>query len=111
MRDYIHVMDLAESHLLAAKYLIAQPNGCFDAIHLGSGKPYSNFEVCRAVEEHLGRKLEYEVDKARVGDPPALYADVTKAKRLLGFSTKYSELEDIVSSAWKWHESHPDGFK
>jgi len=111
LRDYIHVMDLAESHLEAAMYLLEKPAGTYDAIHLGTGQGYSNLEILRTVEEVLGQKLLFRFTKARAGDPPALFASTDKAKRLLGFTPKYSDLTSIISSALRWHQKNPLGYE
>ncbi len=111
VRDYIHVTDLADSHLRAALYLIKAKSATFDAIHLGTGHGYSNLEIVEAAGQVLGKKLKVTMGERRAGDPPALYADNAKAKRILGFQTRHSDLPSILKSAWDWHTKHPEGFR
>jgi UDP-glucose 4-epimerase len=101
IRDYIHVLDLAEAHLLALKFL--KEKSTSDSFNLGSGKGYSNLEVLEMVKKVSGKPLEIEYKDRRFGDPPKIFADNSKARNVLGFSTKYSDLETIVSSAYQWH--------
>ena len=101
IRDYIHVLDLADAHIKALDYL--QKGGGSTAVNLGVGKGYSNRQVLSVVEKVTGKKLTVVVGKKRPGDPAAIWADNTKAKKLLGWKPKYSDLATIVSSAWKWH--------
>ena len=77
----------------------------------GTGTPTSVLEVIHAVEKVTGKKVSYVTGPRRAGDPPALYADSTKAKTELGWEPQFTTIEPIVASAWKWHSSHPDGFK
>ena len=78
--------------------------------NLGTGKPTSNREVIRAVEKITGKKVNVKESPRRPGDPPALYADSTKAQRELGWKVKFSDIESIVATAWKWHSTHPRGY-
>lgn len=98
IRDYIHVVDLADAHVKAMK----GPSG---VVNLGAGMGYSNLDVITAVEKVTGKKIPVEVKSRRAGDPASIYADNSKAKKLLGWEQKYSNLETIVESAWKWHEN------
>lgn len=109
IRDYIHVMDLAEAHRQAAEILIK--TGTSFAVNLGVGKGYSNREVLRAVERVSGKPIKIEVKDRRPGDPDAIYADNSKAVSLLGWKPRYPGIDEIVESAWKWHVNHPDGYK
>ncbi|OGG24529.1 UDP-glucose 4-epimerase GalE [Candidatus Gottesmanbacteria bacterium RIFCSPLOWO2_01_FULL_43_11b] len=97
IRDYIHVVDLARAHVAALK-------GQSGSVNLGVGKGYSNLEVISVVEKVTGKKVPVEVKSRRPGDPASIYADNTKAKKLLGWEPKHSDLETIVESAWKYHE-------
>lgn len=103
VRDYIHVMDLAEAHILAMNKIFAEPDGYI--YNVGTGKGYSNKEVVDAVKRISGQDLEVVSADRRPGDPSTLIADSTKIKKELGFEPKYSELDTIVSSAWNWHSS------
>ena len=110
VRDYIHVTDLADAHIKAATYLLGQNAPLFDAIHLGTGHGYSNLEIVKATEKVLGVTIEHKIGPRRAGDPAGLYADNSKAKKLLGFKTRYSDLETILSTALAWHKEAPQGF-
>lgn len=101
IRDYIHVEDLASAHILAMDKLIKDKKS--DSFNLGTGKGYSNLEVLEMVKKVSRVDFEIKVCPRRPGDPPVVYADNSKAKRELGFSPKYSDLETIVNTAWKWH--------
>lgn len=97
VRDYIHVMDLALAHVAA----LSAPK-C--TVNLGSGTGYSVLEIIRAVEEFCAKKLSVRLENRREGEPGVLTADFSKAKELLGFSPKMSDLTTIVESGWKWHQ-------
>ena len=110
VRDYIHVYDLSQAHIDAAIVLTKEEKGHFDAIHLGTGNGYSNLEIVTTIAKVMEVELEINFTERREGDPPALYANNEKAKRILDFSPKYSDLETIIKSAFSWHESHPNGY-
>ncbi len=107
VRDYVHVDDLAEAHLLALLKL--QP-GVGLAYNLGTGRGYSVREVIRSCEEVTGRRIMVKEAPRRPGDPPALVAAAQKAQDELGWRPCYTDLREIVKTAWRWHSSHPDGF-
>ena len=100
-RDYIHVLDLADAHILAALKL--QSGGESFTVNLGVGTGYSNLEILSMIEKVTGKMIPYAVHPRRPGDPAKIFADNTKAKALLGWTPKYLDLETIISSAWKWH--------
>lgn len=102
VRDYIHVLDLVESHILAIEKLKGNPGNY--VYNVGTGSGYSNKEVVEAVEKVAGKKVNLIISKRRLGDADELVADVTKIKSELNFNPKYSDLETIVSSAWQWHK-------
>lgn len=106
VRDYVHVVDLADAHLLALDRL-DQPLG---AINLGTRDGFSVRQIVDAVERVTGRTLPIVVEPRRAGDPPALVADSGKAARLLGWEPRYSTLDQMVESAWAWSNAHPDGY-
>jgi UDP-glucose 4-epimerase len=108
LRDYVHVDDLSRAHIAVFDWL-ATP-GAQHFYNLGTGKPTSNREVIRAVEKATGRPVKVVEKPRRPGDPPALYADSTKAKRELGWQVKFPDIDAIVATAWKWHSSHPRGY-
>lgn len=100
VRDYVHVLDLVDAHILALNHM-EEDNGKF--YNVGTGNGYSNLEVATMVEKVSGVKFSIEKKDRRPGDPDKLIADPTSIKRDLGFSPKHSDLETIVSSAYKWH--------
>jgi UDP-glucose 4-epimerase len=107
IRDYIHVVDLADAHVQSLEYLEA--GGESTALNLGTGVGTSVFEIIAAAEEVIGRPVPYEVAPRRRGDPVALFADTTKSKSVLRWSPSHS-LTDILGSAWAWHSTHLDGY-
>lgn len=101
VRDYVHVQDLATAHLAALKYLEQREGGFFDSFNIGTGRGHSNLEVVRSVERVGGRKVDFDFAERRPGDPPVLYADVAKAARTLNWRPSFTELDDIVATAWR----------
>jgi UDP-glucose 4-epimerase len=108
LRDYVHVDDLSRAHIAVFGRLATPGTGLF--YNLGTGRPTSNREVIRAVEKISGRKVPLAEAPRRAGDPPALYADATRAQRELGWKVKFADIESIVATAWQWHAVHPNGF-
>jgi UDP-glucose 4-epimerase len=108
LRDYVHVDDLSRAHIAVFDRLSEPAAQLF--YNLGTGHPTSNREVIRAVEKATGRKITVIENPRRPGDPPALYADSTKAQRELGWKVKFPEIDSIVATAWKWHSTHPNGY-
>ena len=104
IRDYIHVADLAQAHMLAL-----QP-GRQGFYNLGNGEGYSVREVIQTCARISGRAIPMVEQARRAGDPPRLVADAAKAIRELGWQPKFPKLEDIVATAWKWHSAHPGGY-
>ncbi len=104
IRDYIHVLDLAEAHVLALEKL--KNGGQSDSFNLGTGKGYSNKEVINMVKKISGVDFPITIEKRRPGDPAIIYADNSKAKQELGFNPIHSDLETIVKTAWEWHKSN-----
>ncbi len=107
IRDYIHVDDLAEAHLLA---LEALGLGKQLRYNLGTGSGYSVREVIRVAEEVTGRKCPVKEGPRRAGDPPALVAAADKVRRELGWTPRYTDLKSIIDTAWNWHRRHPKGY-
>lgn len=108
VRDYIHVNDLVDAHLLALEYLFK--GGKSDVFNLGNGKGFSVKEVIETARKITGLALPVAVGSRREGDPAVLVADSQKAKKVLGWNPRLYKLEDIVGTAWKWHQGHPDGY-
>ncbi len=105
IRDYIHVTDLAEAHVVAIEKLLA--GGGSDVFNVGTGAGRSVLEVMRAVEQVTGEKVPHRIGARRAGDPPALVANSDKLKRTLGWKPKFPELEDIVKTAWQFEKKRP----
>lgn len=104
VRDYIHIVDLAQAHMLAL-----QP-GKQGFYNLGNGDGYSVREVIHMCEKVTGSKIQAVEKPRRPGDPPKLVASAAKAMRELGWKPVYPKLEDIVRTAWAWHQKHPNGY-
>ncbi|KPL59262.1 UDP-glucose 4-epimerase GalE [Rossellomorea vietnamensis] len=109
IRDYIHVEDLIEAHILALKYL--QNGGESDVFNLGSSQGYSVFEIIKSVREVTGHPIPQVIDQRRAGDPATLVASSEKAKRVLGWNPSRNDIHQIVEDAWKWHVANPNGYK
>lgn len=101
VRDYIHVLDLVEAHLLAINKLMSEPGQY--VYNVGTGKGYSNKEVVEIVQKISGKNIEVSYADRRPGDAAVLVADVAKIKNELGFIPRHSDLETIVATAWRWH--------
>ena len=108
LRDYVHVDDLSRAHIAVFEKLSTPGTALF--YNLGTGTPTSVLEVINAVEKITGKKVPYDLAPRRAGDPPALYADSRKAVEELGWQVQFKSIEPIVETAWRWHESHPDGY-
>jgi UDP-glucose 4-epimerase len=108
VRDYVHVNDLAEAHVLALDALAAgAPSGAYN---LGNGNGYSVLEVIKAAESVTGQRVPVEYGPRRSGDPATLVASSEKAKRDLGWRPSFADLAAIIGTAWEWHRKHPQGF-
>jgi UDP-glucose 4-epimerase len=105
LRDYIHIVDLAQAHILA---LTSDHTGPFN---LGTGTGYSVKEVIETTRKVTGRPIPAVVSPRRPGDPARLIAGADKARNVLGWKPRFTDLETIVESAWKWHQAHPDGYR
>lgn len=106
-RDYIHVEDLAAAHELTVKALQV---GDRRAYNLGTGRGATVREVLNACEEVVGRPIPHEVAERRPGDPPILVASPARIQQELGWQPQYTNIRDIVATAWRWHEAHPQGY-
>jgi UDP-glucose-4-epimerase GalE len=105
IRDYIHVMDLALAHVAALQHLSTR--GSSDVFNLGTGRGNSVLEVVREVMRSTGKEFAVHFKSRRAGDPPSLVADPGKAKSVLGWSAQYSTIQEIVETAWNWHQKRP----
>ncbi|HQU09303.1 MAG: UDP-glucose 4-epimerase GalE [Verrucomicrobia bacterium 21-51-4] len=109
LRDYIHVEDLSSAHILVFDHLNTPGTQLF--FNLGTGTPHSVLEIIRTAEAVIGQKIAMKIAPRRAGDPPALYADASLAKKTLGWRVQYPDIHSIIETAWRWHKSHPNGFK
>jgi UDP-glucose 4-epimerase len=107
VRDYIHVLDIADSHLRALQE-IGRVAG--EAFNVGNSRGYSILEVIEAAEHVTGRKIPRQLSPRRPGDPAVLVASKEKLKTMLGWEATHSSLEEIISSAWHWKQKHPRGY-
>ena len=108
VRDYVHIIDLAEGHLASIDYLNNR-DSCLEFINLGSGKGYSVFQIIRQFELSTGCQVPFSIESRRDGDVAICYADITKAKKFLGWTPKRS-LEQICLDGWNWQLKNPNGY-
>ena len=108
IRDYIHVTDLAQAHILAVQYL--NNGGESDIFNLGNGVGYSVREVIETARKITGHPIPATETSRRAGDPARLVASSEKAKSVLGWKPVHDSLEEIIASAWNWHKNHPNGY-
>ena len=108
IRDYIHVTDLAQAHILAVKYLLEGNES--NTFNLGNGVGFSVKEVIETAKKATALPIAAKVAERRAGDPARLVASSEKARKVLGWNPEHADLEEIISSAWKWHSTHPNGF-
>ncbi|AWP36228.1 UDP-glucose 4-epimerase GalE [Heyndrickxia coagulans] len=108
VRDYIHVEDLIDAHILALQYL--KNGGASDVFNLGSSNGFSVKEIVDTVREVTGKGFNVKIGDRRAGDPSTLIASSDKAKRVLGWNPKKTDIRQIIKDAWNWHESHPNGY-
>ncbi len=109
LRDYVHVDDISDAHILALDLLKAPAQAHF--FNLGTGRPHSVKEVIASVERVTGLRVPQKEEPRRAGDPPSLYADASLARRVLQWRPQYINMDDIIRTAWHWHSQHPHGFK
>lgn len=102
IRDYIHVADLADAHVLGIKYLL--DSGESQIFNLGNGNGFSVKEVIETARQVTGKSIPVEECDRRPGDPPSLVGSSEKAQNILGWKPQYSALEDMITTAWKWHQ-------
>lgn len=108
LRDYIHVMDLANGHVKAVEYA-AEHKGV-EIFNLGTGTPYSVLDIIHAFEKATGVKVKYEIGPRRAGDLPKFWADSTKAQKVLDWHAERT-LEDMCRDTWNWQSKNPEGYK
>lgn len=110
VRDYVHVSDLARAHVLALEALLAGQHEAA-TYNVGLGRGFSVREVLDTVDNVVGVRLPRERAERRAGDPPSLVADVARIRAELGFEAEFTELREMVETAWRWHRTHPNGFE
>lgn len=108
VRDYIHVTDLAQAHILAVKYLME--GGKSDIFNLGNGVGFTVKGVIETARKVTGDPIKAVVSPRRAGDPARLIASSEKAKKILGWKPEHADLEEIIATAWNWHKNHPNGY-
>jgi UDP-glucose 4-epimerase len=108
VRDYIHVLDLAEAHILALEYLLDGGESC--CFNLGNGRGFSVKEVIQAAEEVMDASVPVVEAPRRPGDPPVLVASSERIRNVLGWSPQYPSIHQIIGTALRWHASHPNGY-
>ncbi|MCI8550489.1 MAG: UDP-glucose 4-epimerase GalE [Lachnospiraceae bacterium] len=108
VRDYIHVTDLAQAHILAVEYLMK--GGKSDIFNLGNGVGFTVKEVIETARKVTEDPIKAIISPRRAGDPARLIASSEKAKRVLGWKPAHADLEEIIATAWKWHKNHPNGY-
>lgn len=107
VRDYIHVVDLADGHVKAIKYIFTNPG--LDIINLGTGTGYSVLDMVKAFSKACGKEIPYEIKPRRAGDIDMCYADPTKAARVLGWKAKRG-LDEMCRDTWRWQSQNPNGY-
>ena len=109
VRDYIHVNDLAQAHILAMEYL--RKGNESNIFNLGNGVGFTVKEVVETARKVTGHPIPAKEEPRRAGDPSTLIASSEKAKKILGWKPKFDELETIITTAWEWHRNHPNGYE
>jgi len=108
VRDYIHVTDLAQAHILAVDYL--RKGNESNIFNLGNGVGFTVNEVIECARKVTNHEIPAIISERRAGDPATLIASSEKAKQLLGWKPEHADLDKIIASAWRWHQAHPNGF-
>lgn len=108
IRDYVHVLDLADAHIKAVEYL--QKGNESNIFNLGSGIGFSVKEIIDCAKEATNEDIKVVIGARRAGDPAKLIASNEKAKKLLGWNPKFTDVKEVISTAWGWHKNHPDGY-
>lgn len=109
IRDYIHVLDLADAHIRAVEYL--QQGNESNIFNLGNGVGFSVKEMIDSAKEATNEDINVVIGERRAGDPARLIASNEKARKILGWNPKYTDVKDVITTAWTWHKNHPNGFE
>jgi UDP-glucose 4-epimerase len=107
IRDYVHVEDLAEAHLMAVEDC---PESGLEAYNVGTGSGTSVKEIVEAARSVTGHEIPVEVGSRRAGDPPRLFADAARIQTRYGWMPRYRDVRAVIETAWRWHKLHPRGF-
>jgi UDP-glucose 4-epimerase len=107
VRDYIHIIDLAQAHILALRALDQGSR----VYNLGNGQGFTVKEVIKAARDITGHPIPSEIGARRPGDPAILIASSDKIRRELGWKPRYPDVREIIETAWKWHQDHPNGYE
>ena len=108
IRDYIHVIDLANAHIKALNYL--REGNESNIFNLGSGNGFTVKEMIEAAKEATGEEIKVVIGERRLGDPAKLVASSQKAKEILGWTPEFDDVKKMIGDAWNWHKNHPNGF-
>ena len=108
IRDYIHVIDLANAHIKALNYL--REGNESNIFNLGSGNGFTVKEMIEAAKEATGEEIKVAIGERRLGDPAKLVASSQKAKEILGWTPEFDDVKKMIGDAWNWHKNHPNGF-
>jgi len=108
IRDYIHVLDLADAHIKAVDYL--QKGNESNIFNLGNGVGFSVKEIIDSAKQATNEDIKVVIGERRAGDPAKLIASNEKARKILGWEPKYTDVKDVIGTAWGWHKNHPDGY-
>lgn len=109
IRDYVHVVDLSDAHVKALEYL--KKTNESNIFNLGSSEGFSVKEMVEVAREVTGKEIPARIGERRAGDPAVLVASPEKAKNILGWAPQYTNVKTIMETAWKWHSTHPNGYK
>lgn len=109
IRDYVHIDDLIDAHVLALSYLMETNKS--DVFNIGTAEGYSNLEILNSAKKITGKDIMYNIGPRRDGDPDSLVANSTKARKILKWIPKHENIDEIIASAWKWHSTHPKGYE
>lgn len=109
VRDYVHVLDLVQAHILALNYLKQENQS--NIFNLGSSNGFSNLEILESARKVTGKEIPAEIGPRRGGDPDSLVAASDKAREVLNWTPQYEDIDVIIKSAWDWHQKHPNGYE
>lgn len=109
MGHYVHVVDLANTHLSAMNYLLEEKEST--VFNVGSSTGFSTLEIINKVKDYTQKKIPVKYGNRREGDPHSLVASSKKIEAILGWKPQYTDVNSIIDSSWKWHTNHPAGYE